>query len=364
MPLPAVLGALANPWVLSTIGSILPSVVSALTGSPTEDEAKAKVAPQRNEMLKKLMEQGVDQAEAEKLADESIASEVQRSMQSGGIPPWLEGALAVGGGLLGWKAGGWLKGRAGAKAAAGEPAIENAAAGQASAAKAGTPAAVIDESGPTLAGPFPASRGLDDTVRADPAERMIGPTRTGMRTLTPDEMPTADVGPIRSPFAWADEVMDAAPKRDPMAWADDVVSPPSAPYVPRQRPIDPVTGVPRAPRGRVDPTTGAPMDTDEISPVVIDGPFLKRDPLTGGKAYDTGEQRAFAAADRNMQRDAELRRSTMDTVEQMDAAAKPEQIEVMRVADEAQRSRRRPRRRRRPIDDTDPDITGPSSDEP
>lgn len=342
MVLPAILagigGIARSPTFLSLAGSILPSVVSALTGSPTEEEAKAKFAPQREAFIQDLMKEGIDRAEAELYGDDAIKGEVEAAMNSGGIPPWLEGALAVAGGLGGWKAGTWLKGRAAAKlgdkAAAAAPAIEKSNA-EAAVIDKHANAGDVDESAKTLTSPFV------KPIR-DPSQALTGGTQTRLRTLAPEEMPTAtDVAPVRSPFAWADEAVEAMPKRDPMAWADDAVRPPpAAPYVP-SRPIDPLTGAPRAPRGRIDPTTGAPLPTEEVRPVEVAGPFFKRDPLTGGRAYDTGEQRAFAAADRNAQRDAELRRGTMDAVDMVDAELKERQMAAMRAYDEIQRNRGR-----------------------
>ena len=297
MPLPAVLAGigsfLSNPSVLATIGTIMPSVISALTGSPTEDEAKAKVAPQREAMLAELVKQGLDPVEAERLADESV---VKQAMDGGGIPGWLEGALMVGSGLGGFKVGKWLKSRKGATPDAATP----AAATPAAATPAPSAASVVDESGPTLTGPFV------KPVR-DPGARMSGGTQTNMATLGPEDMPTAE---IQTPFA------------------------------PPRRPIDPLTGAPRPPRGRIDPTTGAPMPTEEVRPVAeIDGPFFKRDPLTGGKAYSTGEQRAFEAENRYAEPagDAASRRAALAEVDALEAAAKQRQIEAMRDRDDRAR---------------------------
>lgn len=110
--------ALMSPTGLGIIGTMLPSVVSALTGSATEEEAREKVAPQREEMLAKLVESGMDPAEAEKLADDSIATEVQRVMSEGGMPPWMEVGASVLGGFGGAKLGSILKGRRAAAASA------------------------------------------------------------------------------------------------------------------------------------------------------------------------------------------------------------------------------------------------------
>lgn len=290
--------ALSNPTFLSIVGSLLPGVVSSLTGSPTEDEAKAKVKPQHDEMVGKLVAEGMDPEKAAQLADQSVSDEVNRLMQEGGVPPWLEGALTVAGGLGGFKAGSWLRSRVpAAKAAAAAPAIEQSGAAAASAAKAGSPQAVIDESGPTLTSPFV------KPVR-DPSARMTGGTQTNQRTLTPEDLPTADM---------------------------------SSPFAPPARPMDPLTGVPRAPSGPIDPLTGVPRAEAPVQPAAVESPFFRRDPLTGGKAYDTGEQRAFAAADLNAQRDAELRRATMDAVDHVDAGLKPRQMAAMRELDERQR---------------------------
>lgn len=217
------------PLILSTVASVLPSIISALIGSPTEDEAKAKVAPERDAMVDRIAGTGMERSQAEKLADELITSRVHEEMNKGGIPPWLEGAAAVAGGLGGWKAGSWLSGKlakgAAAKLAKGTaataaPAVAAPVAAEAAAAGASKAVSGVDEAAKTMTSPF---------VKPiqDPAASM-GRTTGSVRTLSQDEMPTVDVpmaefsgAPVRSPFAWADETMASAPKRNPMAWADD-----------------------------------------------------------------------------------------------------------------------------------------------
>lgn len=122
--LPAILagiGAAArSPAVLSVLGGIVPGIASALTGSPTEEEARASVAPRHADMMEKLIAAGLDEQAAAAQADDALRPEIERAMNEGGIPPWLEGAMSVAGGLGGFKLGNMLRSRA-AKAAA--PAI-------------------------------------------------------------------------------------------------------------------------------------------------------------------------------------------------------------------------------------------------
>lgn len=296
MPLPAIpaiiagIGSLlARPAVLSTIGSFLPSVVSALTGSPTEEEAKVAVAPHREAMLGELVKSGLSQPEAERMADEAVAGEVQGHMNGGGIPPWLEGALSVAGGIGGFKAGKWLKGAGAAKAAA-------------TASAAAIPGkAVVDDAAKTMTSPF---------VRPvqDPGARMTGGTQTRQRTLTPEDLPTAEI---------------------------------SSPFTPAARPIDRLTGAPRAPSGPADPLTGVPREEAPAAAAQMDSPFIRSHPLTGGRAYDTGERAAMAASDRNAMAEDAARRQALDEIAAAEAEAKPRQMNAMRSYDDVQRNRGR-----------------------
>jgi hypothetical protein len=316
MPLPAVLAgigsALSNPTFLSIVGGLLPSVVSALTGSPTEDEAKAKFAPKREEMLNELINAGMERSEAERLADEAIATDVQGAMASGGIPPWLEGAAAVGGGILGWKSGNWLRGRA------------SSAAPAAAAASTPTVPTKVAES------PFMDTTSATREVNPlrDPNRTMLGHT-TEQRTLTPEEMPTADLPVMGSPFV-------AARKGSPFSWKGEAEAPPmftdmDTPPVPRRpiREAAPEVAEPgRDPMAWADGVQAERMAQEGQR---IGSPFAWADDLQLQRRAEAARQGPEAIA----------RRQALDEIAAAEAAAKPRQIGSMFNAQEIQMNRGR-----------------------
>lgn len=98
MPLPL----LANPWTLSIIGGLLPSVASAVLGSKSKEDAQAILAPKRHQMVAALIAEGADPSEAEQQADAALEGELLGKMQEGALPGWAEVGLgAVGGGIGG-----------------------------------------------------------------------------------------------------------------------------------------------------------------------------------------------------------------------------------------------------------------------
>ena len=302
--------ALSNPTFLSIVGSLLPSVVSALTGSPTEEEAKAKFAPKRDEMLGELIKAGMHPPEAEQLADKAIAEDVNGAMNSGGIPLWLEGALSVAGGLGGWKAGSWLKGR-GAKAATAAPAAAAAATPTVPTKVAESPFTDVNTSGATHE---------IDPLR-DPHRTMLGRT-TEQRTLTPDEMPTAPIPEMGSPFI-------AAKKGSPWSWkgeAEDApmffdTDTPAVPACPVSAPAPDVAEPGRDPMGWADKAAAERL---AAVPERINSPFAWAD-----DAANSG-----AAAQRFGESEAAARRAALDEIAAAEAATKQRQIEAMREHDD------------------------------
>lgn len=290
MVLPAVLGALSNPWVLSTIGTILPSVISALTGSPTEEEAKAKVAPERERLLGEFEKAGVERSQAEHLADEAVSKGVHEAMNEGGVPPWLEGVASIAGGIGGFKAGQWLKS---GKAAAGAAAKGAAAVAAPAVAEAAAPVAEKAIQGPFAVAPqhrreLVGTRGQDRQMEMERAQRgeldQVGESRLpaireerghqridspftgGAAPMTEDEVafwkqrlsPRQGKVPRRSP----DPVLNIG-EDEGMAAGRRAQSEFDSPFPRGQRAerTDPYTGRPKLPHEdlEIDPLTGAPI---------------------------------------------------------------------------------------------------------
>lgn len=117
--LPLIAGVLG-----SGIGSAaLEAIGHAIAGSPTEAEARQRVAPLFYNEVAKLMAQGVSMPDAEKQANEAVSGHIKDEMSKSNLPDWAGGMLGVVGGIGGWAAGAKLasKGlaRMGAKAVAG-----------------------------------------------------------------------------------------------------------------------------------------------------------------------------------------------------------------------------------------------------
>jgi hypothetical protein len=318
------LAFLLHPAVLSTIAGALPSIISALVGSPTEAQAKAKVAPEREEMIRTLINGGLKASRSEAIADELIAGKVREEMNKGGVPPWLEGALSIGGALGGWKAGSWLTGKyvkgLGGLAAKG------------AAVEKGIPHAPGDASTDTI-----------DTVRGmapikDPgaAAAAAVPKNAGVPVRPPPSAidASAETAADLRPWAGAPPVRQEAEKfgaRSPF-------------YSPEPRPLDPLTGAPRGSRGRYNTLTGTNDPTDEVRTLEqsdLGGPFFKRDPMTGGRAYTPEESMGFEVANRYVEpaADAAARRAAMEELDAIEAARKQSQMNAMRVRDESIRGR-------------------------
>src|SRR3954467_10690357 len=98
MPLPALL---LNPWTLGILGSVLPSVISALAGSKTPEEARAAIEPQHNAMVTQLIRRGMRRDEAIAQADEALKGALADKAQDGSVPPWADAVMSVAGGIGG-----------------------------------------------------------------------------------------------------------------------------------------------------------------------------------------------------------------------------------------------------------------------
>ncbi len=105
------------PLILSVAGSILPSVVSALAGAKTEEEARQAIKPKYEAMVARMIGAGKGRNEAMQAADEAIKGALAEEMNKGALPGWAEGLLGIAGGIGGWAAGAKLAGKAAAKAA-------------------------------------------------------------------------------------------------------------------------------------------------------------------------------------------------------------------------------------------------------
>ena len=172
----------------------LEGIASAIAGSPTENEARARVAPLFNREVAKLMATGMSYANAESHANEAISGHLQEEMSKSNLPEWAGTMLGVVGGIGGWSLGAKLAGKAltrmGAKAVAGEAGAGAAkAASLADAAvedplKKAAAGAVAEGSGKAAegaakAGPFPARRDFSFGGKVG-GEPMMGADASGL----------------------------------------------------------------------------------------------------------------------------------------------------------------------------------------
>lgn len=282
MVLPAVLGALSNPWVLSTIGGILPGVISALTGSPTEEEAKAKVAPERERLLAEFAKAGMSPEESERLADEAVSKGVQEAMAEGGMPEWLTVLASAGGVYGGLKASKWL--RSGKSAAAGKAVDAGKTAAAAPGATAATEAAPAAAAAvePAIAGPFAGKRTYtpqEHTAFAESAPPRAGAPYRGKSEVSPEEQAAfAESAPPRefqSPFAVRDQYRRESVGTRGMAREQEQA---------------------RGLRGELDEVTGGEPRLPALreQPMVEERGFTRSDPgFTGGAAPMSRDEVAF-----------------------------------------------------------------------
>lgn len=95
----------ALPWIASAVGTMLPAIVDAFRSGKSPDEAKKIVEPHRQEIIDRLRGSGMNQSAAEAMADESIKGELEKAQLPEPMNPWLSAALAIGGGVGGYKLG-------------------------------------------------------------------------------------------------------------------------------------------------------------------------------------------------------------------------------------------------------------------
>lgn len=93
------------PLIASIIGGVAPSIINALVGGKTEDEARRAVAPHHDALLMQLMSSGMSRRDAEAHADQALSGELEKARSEGPIPPWAEALLGAAGGIGGWAAG-------------------------------------------------------------------------------------------------------------------------------------------------------------------------------------------------------------------------------------------------------------------
>ena len=145
----------------------LEGIANAIAGSPTENEARARVAPLFNREVAKLMATGMSYADAESHANEAISGHLQEEMSKSNLPEWAGTMLNVVGGIGGWSLGAKLVGKGlakmGAKAVAGE-----AGAGAAKAASLAD-SAIEDPAKKIAAGAVGEGSGRAAEVAAKPA---------------------------------------------------------------------------------------------------------------------------------------------------------------------------------------------------
>lgn len=102
MPLPL---AAALPWIASAVGSMLPMIVDSFRSGKSPEEAQKQIAPQRQAMVERLIGSGMNMQQAEAMTDEAMADELSKAQLPEPMNPWLTAALAIGGGIGGYKLG-------------------------------------------------------------------------------------------------------------------------------------------------------------------------------------------------------------------------------------------------------------------
>jgi len=129
----APLVAAAVPWIASAVGSMLPMIVDSFRSGKSPEEAQKMIAPQRQAMVERLIGSGMNMQQAEAMTDEAMADELAKAQLPEPMNPWLTAALAIGGGIGGYKLGAKF-------APKGAPTPAPEAADAAKAAKIDTPA--------------------------------------------------------------------------------------------------------------------------------------------------------------------------------------------------------------------------------
>ena len=103
--MPAPLLAAAVPWIASAVGSMLPAIVDSFRSGKSPEEAQKMIAPQRQAMVERLIGGGMNMQQAEAMTDEAMADELAKAQLPEPMNPWLTAALAIGGGVGGYKLG-------------------------------------------------------------------------------------------------------------------------------------------------------------------------------------------------------------------------------------------------------------------
>jgi hypothetical protein len=101
----APLVAAAAPWIASAVGSMLPLIVDSFRSGKSPEEAQKMIAPQRQAMIERLIGSGMNMQQAEAMTDEAMADEIAKAQLPEPMNPWLTAALAIGGGIGGYKLG-------------------------------------------------------------------------------------------------------------------------------------------------------------------------------------------------------------------------------------------------------------------
>lgn len=102
MPLPL---AAALPWIASAVGSMLPMIVDSFRSGKSPEEAQKQIAPQRQAMVERLIGSGMNMQQAEAMTDEAMSEELEKAQLPEPMSPWLTAAMAIGGGIGGYKLG-------------------------------------------------------------------------------------------------------------------------------------------------------------------------------------------------------------------------------------------------------------------
>jgi len=108
MPLPL---AAAIPWIASAVGSMLPMIIDSFRSGKSPEEAQKEIAPQRQAMVERLIGSGMNMQQAEAMTDEAMADELAKAQLPEPMNPWLTAALAIGGGIGGYKLGAKFAGK-------------------------------------------------------------------------------------------------------------------------------------------------------------------------------------------------------------------------------------------------------------
>lgn len=103
--------AAAVPWIASAVGSMLPMIVDSFRSGKSPEEAQKQIAPQRQAMVERLIGSGMNMQQAEAMTDEAMADELAKAQLPEPMNPWLTAALAIGGGIGGYKLGAKFAGK-------------------------------------------------------------------------------------------------------------------------------------------------------------------------------------------------------------------------------------------------------------